>query len=117
MLDHGRVVAQGTPDELKARLGAEVVRLQFADRAAYERALGGLDPVRTDHRLHTIDVATEGTASEIFQILGRLQAGAGAPADKVSTYRPSLDDVFLSVTTAADPAASAARPEPKEMAR
>ena len=113
VLDQGRVVAQGTPDELKARLGAEVVRLQFADLAGYERALGRLDPVRTDHRLHIIDVATEGTASEIFQILGNLQA-AGAPADKVSTYRPSLDDVFLSVT---DTAASAAHAEPKEMAR
>ena len=113
VLDHGRVVAEGTPDELKARLGAEVVRLQFAGLAAYERALGGLDPVRTDHRLHTIDVATGGTASEIFQILGRLQ-DAGAPAHKVSTYRPSLDDVFLSVTGTA---ASAARAEPTEMAR
>ena len=77
--------------------------------------------MRTDHRLHTIDVATEGTAGEIFQILGRLQA-AGAPADKVSTYRPSLDDVFLSVTatgavTDSRAAASAAHTEPKEMAR
>jgi ABC-2 type transport system ATP-binding protein len=130
VLDHGRVVAQGTPDELKARLGAEVVRLQFAGLADYERALGGLDPVRTDHRLLTIDVATEGTASEIFRILGRLQA-AGAPADKVSTYRPSLDDVFLSVTAtatatgaavtgrraAAGAAQAEAHTEAKEMAR
>src|SRR3984885_12702983 len=126
VLDRGRVVAQGTPDELKARLGAEVVRLHFADQTANERALGGLDPVRTDHRLRTIDVATEGTAGEIFQILGRLQE-SGAPAHKVSTYRPSLDDVFLSVTGAAEAgsaaqAGSAARPgsaarhEAKEMA-
>ena len=83
VLDHGRVVAQGTPDELKARLGAEVVRLQFADVAGYERALGGLAPVRTDDRLHTIDVATEGTASEIFQILDRLQAAGGPRAQSV----------------------------------
>ena len=72
-------------------------------------------------------MATEGTAGEIFQILGRLQE-AGAPAHKVSTYRPSLDDVFLSVTGAAGAgsaaqAGSAARPgsgaqhEAKEMAR
>ena len=118
VLDQGRVVARGTPDELKARLGAEVVRLQFADLAGYERALGGLDPVRADGRLRTIDVATEGTAGEVFQLLGRLQE-AGAPALKVSTYRPSLDDVFLSVTTAAHPPGrpGAARHEPKEMAR
>jgi ABC-2 type transport system ATP-binding protein len=122
VLDHGRVVARGTPDELKARLGAEVVRLQFADQAAYERALGGLDPVRADGQLRTIDVATEGTAGEIFHLLGELQ-NAGAPAHKVSTYRPSLDDVFLSVTdtdtdTNTDAAAaSAAHTEAKEMAR
>jgi ABC-2 type transport system ATP-binding protein len=117
VLDHGRVVAQGTPDELKARLGAEVVRVQFADLAGYERALGGLDAVRTDDRLHTIDVATEGTAGEIFQILGRLQA-AGAPAHRVSTYRPSLDDVFLSVTGTGTPVTvGAVQAEPKEMAR
>ena len=74
--------------------------------------------MRTDDRLHTIDVATEGTASEIFQILGRLQAG-GAPVHKVSTYRPSLDDVFLSVTDTVTntAAASAVHTEPKEMAR
>jgi ABC-2 type transport system ATP-binding protein len=121
VLDHGRVVARGTPDELKARLGAEVVRLQFADLAGYERALGGLDPVRADGRLRTIDVATGGTAREVFEILGRLQR-AGAPAHKVSTYRPSLDDVFLSVTGAARPGSaarhqSAARHEAEEMAR
>jgi ABC-2 type transport system ATP-binding protein len=120
-------VARGTPDELKARLGAEVVRLQFADLAAYERALRRLDPVRADGRLRTIDVPTEGTAGEIFQILGRLQE-AGAPAQKVSTYRPSLDDVFLSVTGAAPNRShapngshahtgSAAQHESKEMAR
>jgi ABC-2 type transport system ATP-binding protein len=74
-------------------------------------------------------VATEGTAGEIFQILGWLQE-AGAPAHRVSTYRPSLDDVFLSVTAqpAADQpagesgdghpaAARRAAQESKEMAR
>jgi ABC-2 type transport system ATP-binding protein len=115
VLDHGRVVARGTPDELKARLGAEVVRLQFADQAAYQRALRGLDPVRADDQLRTIDVATEGTAGEIFHLLGRLQE-TGAPAHKVSTYRPSLDDVFLSVTDT-HAAATAGGAEQKEMTR
>ena len=78
MLDHGRVVARGTPDELKASLGAEVVRLQFADDDGYERALGGLDAVRTDQRLHTIEVATEGSAGEVLQILAGSR-GRGRP--------------------------------------
>jgi ABC-2 type transport system ATP-binding protein len=99
LLDRGRVVAQGTADELKASLGTEVVRLQFADAAAYERALGSLDPVRIDDRLHVIEVATRGSAAEVHSMLGQLER-AGAPALKVSVHRPSLDDVFLSVTGA-----------------
>src|ERR1700723_2558967 len=62
VLDHGRVVARGTPDALKAGLGTEMVRLQFADPASYQGALGHLSPARTDDDLRTIDVATGGAA-------------------------------------------------------
>jgi ABC-2 type transport system ATP-binding protein len=97
LLDRGRLVAEGTADELKASLGTEVVRLQFADTTGYARALRSLNPVRTDDRLHVIEIATGGSAAEMHSALGRLEA-AGAPALKVSIHRPSLDDVFLSVT-------------------
>jgi ABC-2 type transport system ATP-binding protein len=99
VLDHGRVVARGTPDELKASLGAEVVRLQFADADGYARARRRLEPVRASDELRTIDVGTDGTADEVLSLLARLRE-AGTPALRVSTYRPSLDDVFLSVTGA-----------------
>ena len=99
VLDHGRIVATGTPDELKAGLGAEIVRLQFADFDAYRAARGCLRPARSDDRLRTLDLATGGTAEEIRRMLAQLEE-AGTPALKVSTYRPSLDDVFLSLTGA-----------------
>ncbi len=99
LLDRGRLVAEGTADELKASLGTEVMRLQFADATAHARALRSLNAVRTDDRLHVIEVATGGSAAEMHSTLGRLEA-AGAPALKVSIRRPSLDDVFLSVTGA-----------------
>jgi ABC-2 type transport system ATP-binding protein len=99
MLDHGRIVARGTPDELKASLGGEVLRLQFADRALYERALRSIDGTQTEDRLHTIEIATDGSASQVCSLLNRLEA-AGAPALKLSVHRPSLDDVFLSLTDA-----------------
>jgi ABC-2 type transport system ATP-binding protein len=97
VLDGGRVVARGTPDELKAGLGAEVVRLQFADEATYRRALTRLDRTRCDDRLRSVEVATDGTAHVVLQLLTRLR-DAGLPVAKVSTHRPSLDDVFLSLT-------------------
>jgi ABC-2 type transport system ATP-binding protein len=117
MLDGGKVVARGNPDELKASLGAEVVRLQFANEATYEDALACIEATHTDHRMRTIDVATEGSAAEVLEMLHRL-GDAGAPAAKVSTHRPSLDDVFLSLTVA-DPVrtGSAGSAGSKEMAR
>jgi ABC-2 type transport system ATP-binding protein len=97
MLDHGRIVATGTADQLKSSLGGEVVRLQFADPAGYRRALGSVTAIRSDERLRTVEVATDGSAVAVHDLLGLL-ATAGAPAARVSVDRPSLDDVFLSLT-------------------
>jgi ABC-2 type transport system ATP-binding protein len=120
VLDHGRVIATGTPDELKSSLGAEVVRLQFADDAAYERALGSLRAARGDRRLRAVEVETGGSAAEVHQVLGRLEA-AGLQTAKVSTHRPSLDEVFLALTAAdqlaANPTANLTANSPREMAR
>ena len=98
LLDGGRVVARGTPDELKAGVAGEVVRLQFADAEGYLRARAGLRCVRSDDRLRLVEVATDGSAADVRRILERLDADA-APAMRVSTHRPTLDDVFLSLTT------------------
>jgi ABC-2 type transport system ATP-binding protein len=124
VLDHGRVIATGTPDELKSSLGAEVVRLQFADDAAYERALGSLRAARGDRRLRAVEVETGGSAAEVHQVLGRLEA-AGLQTAKVSTHRPSLDEVFLALTAGGpgrpgphdNPAENLTASSPREMAR
>jgi ABC-2 type transport system ATP-binding protein len=76
-----------------------VVQFQFANPAAYDVALGLLDPMAADVRLRTIEFATDGSAAELYSSLGRL-ADAGAPALTVSIHRPSLDDVFFSLTGA-----------------
>lgn len=111
MLDRGRIVARGTADQLKSNLGTEVVRLQFADASSYQRAASPLGAARTDDRLRTIDVATDGSAAGVHVLLGRLE-GAGTLPLKLSTHRPSLDDVFRSLT-----GAEAVRCGSKEMAR
>jgi ABC-2 type transport system ATP-binding protein len=97
VLDRGRVVARGSADELKSSLGAEVLRLHFADLTTLARARTYLDVADAHDRLRTLDVPTDGSAADVLAILGRLDA-AGAPAQQVSTHRPSLDDVFLSLT-------------------
>jgi ABC-2 type transport system ATP-binding protein len=97
MLDHGRIVAQGTADQLKSSLGGEIVRLHFADSDGYRRALAALSIVRADQRLRTIEVGTDGSAASVHDLLGALRT-AGAPASRVSVDRPRLDDVFLALT-------------------
>ena len=85
-------------DELKSSLGGEVVRLEFADQAGLHRALDSVAAIRKDERLRTLEVGTDGSAASVYELLGQLQA-AGAPAARVSVERPSLDDVFLSLTS------------------
>jgi ABC-2 type transport system ATP-binding protein len=97
MLNHGRIVARGTPDELKAEMGGEVLRLQFADADTLRQAAAHVAGARLDERLYTLDITTDGSAAAVYSVLGRLDA-AGAAALNVSVQRPSLDDVFLSLT-------------------
>jgi ABC-2 type transport system ATP-binding protein len=109
VLDDGRVVARGSADELKGTLGAGVLRLEFADLTTYQRAAGYLDLVQADEHLRTIEVATDGSAADVHAALSRL-VDAGVAVQKVSVHRPSLDDVFLSLT-----GTTSTHSEPKEV--
>jgi ABC-2 type transport system ATP-binding protein len=115
VLDNGRIVAEGTPEQLKSGLGAEVVRLQFADDVSYRGALAEVHAARSDDRLRAIEVTTDGSAVQVRQLLARLE-DAGLPALKVSTQRPSLGDVFLSLTGAGSLTPVTNRTELKETA-
>ncbi len=97
MLDHGRIVARGSADELKETLDGEVLRLQFADAQAARDAAAVVHATTTDDRLCIVEVATDGSAAVVAELLGRLEA-AGVPAARISIHRPSLDDVFFSLT-------------------
>jgi ABC-2 type transport system ATP-binding protein len=97
LLDHGRIVARGSAEELKQRFGSEVIRLEFDNVASFERAAATLTSVRADGCQRTLDVATDGTASHVYETLAQL-VRSGTPATSMSIHRPSLDDVFLSLT-------------------
>jgi len=99
LLDHGKVVAAGTPEELKHGIPGAHVRLRFADAAglgAAERALGGLGAFRQEDTL-TLEVPSDGGATAVRALLNRL----GDTADdvgEVSVHTPDLDDVFFALT-------------------
>jgi ABC-2 type transport system ATP-binding protein len=97
LLDHGRLIAEGTPDQLKRRVPGGHVRLQFADPDGLEAAARTLvEAVRDDQAL-TLDVSSDGSVKSLRALLERLD-DASVEVDSLSVHTPDLDDVFLTLT-------------------
>jgi ABC-2 type transport system ATP-binding protein len=95
LLHRGTVVAEGTPDELKAQLAGDRVELTLDQP---ERALAVLGSGAVlDAPRRTITVPTDGSAAVVRDLLNDL-AGRGLHVDRVAVHRPTLDDVFLTLT-------------------
>jgi ABC-2 type transport system ATP-binding protein len=100
IIDAGTIVAEGTPQELKAKMGHDVVTLALdgADAAATERAVSGLPGLeRVVAERDALALYVEDGAGSITEIVRRLEA-AGIEVGAITVSRPSLDDVFLQAT-------------------
>ena len=98
IVDHGTVVAEGSPDELKGDLRGDAVHLELppgADAAQAATVLGSLPHVR-DLRVtgRALSARSDDGASAVPGILAALER-AGVPVAAVTVARPSLDDVYL----------------------
>ena len=102
VLDGGRVVAEGTADELKDRMGGNVLEIRVTHRADLERAaslvagLGSAGP-RLDPDLNKVSMPVKGGPRELIAA-GRALDDGGLSLDDLGIRRPSLDDVFLALT-------------------
>jgi ABC-2 type transport system ATP-binding protein len=100
IIDDGRIVAEGTPERLKAEMGHDVVSVSLngADLAATEAALAGLAGLeRLVAEPDALALYVEDGASSIAEIVRRLD-GDRVHVGAISVARPSLDDVFLKAT-------------------
>jgi ABC-2 type transport system ATP-binding protein len=99
IIDHGSIVAAGTPDELKRRISGDVVTLSLGDRAEMARALLAAQPgVREAQLIATgVRVTVEHGDAQALALMRTLDE-AGIPIASLSIARPSLDDVFLTMT-------------------
>jgi ABC-2 type transport system ATP-binding protein len=107
VLDQGRVLAAGTPAQLKARLGGDRLELQAIpgeDPARLATALAGLGsgPPQVDAEGARVIVPVANGPSILAELGDRLAANHLRVAD-LALRRPSLDDVFLTLTGASDP--------------
>jgi ABC-2 type transport system ATP-binding protein len=96
VLDHGRIIAEGPPDELKRRVPGGHVRLTFADSDALRRAATYLDAPAGDGESLTLQVPTDGSVASLRALLDRLD---GVAVDNIAMHTPDLDDVFLALTS------------------
>ncbi|WP_329002372.1 ATP-binding cassette domain-containing protein [Kribbella sp. NBC_00709] len=94
LLDHGRIVASGTADALKARIGGERIELRFSDEVQLLKATGVLEGVADQL---VLNVPSDGTAAHLHHVLDVLRDN-GLEPQRVSSHRPTLDDVFLTLT-------------------
>jgi ABC-2 type transport system ATP-binding protein len=97
VLDGGRIVAEGTPDDLKRRVPGGHFRLRFADVAALESASLLLENSSRDDAGLEITVPTDGDVGSLRLLLDRLD-NAGVEVDDLSIHTPDLDDVFFALT-------------------
>ncbi|MET7680401.1 ATP-binding cassette domain-containing protein [Streptomyces sp. NPDC005423] len=101
VLDNGRIVAQGSADELKRLVPDGHVRLRFTDPSAYEAAAVALREVTRDDEALTLQIPSDGSQRELRSVLDRLDS-AGVEADELTVHTPDLDDVFFALTGPAD---------------
>ncbi|MFE7778350.1 ATP-binding cassette domain-containing protein [Streptomyces sp. NPDC057445] len=110
LLDGGRVVAEGTPDELKQRVAGQRLDIELADRQAFEDVLAllGSRVVEKDPNLLTVGVPTDGSAGEVRALLDEVDLDRSRVA-KFNVHSATLDDVFLALTGRTAPSAEAER--------
>jgi ABC-2 type transport system ATP-binding protein len=100
VIDHGKVIAEGTPDELKDRVGGEHLEVRLDDAAAAPTAVNALAPMSDEPPTVSEDLVrltVRRRGGTIVEAVRRLDE-AGVGVDDLALRRPTLDDVFLTLT-------------------
>ena len=97
VIDHGKVIAEGTSDELKSKVGNDRLEVVLATDDDLRKALASLDGEVARHEELTITISVDGSVSQVKRILDTLE-NSGAHIESFSLHKPTLDDVFLKLT-------------------
>ena len=100
VVNHGQVIAEGTPDQLKRQVGGHRLEIRLSDDTLAPAAAEVLAPVGSDAPVlvdGTISLPIAGAAGAVADAVRRLDA-AEIAIDDIATHHPTLDDVFLTLT-------------------
>ena len=116
VLDHGVLVGQGTPDELKRLVSGGHIRLRLADAVSLGRAGELFADATADADALTLQVPGDGGVRALRALLDRLDA-AGIEVEDLSVHTPDLDDVFFALTGRTEVTTSETTTNEKETVR
>ena len=99
VINGGKIIAEGTSDELKQRVGSERLEITVAKESNFEKAKKVVEEasLHSDSKMRTLSLVTKGGMHQLKQVLSRLDE-AGIDVENVSFRSPTLDDVFLTLT-------------------
>lgn len=100
VIDQGKVIAEGTSTELKSKVGSDRLELTIDAKSDFEAAVKSIKGEKAEvaKEARTISVvASKSGVSKLKQVLQKLE-DAGVKVDNISLHRPTLDDVFMSLT-------------------
>ncbi|MGW6905949.1 ATP-binding cassette domain-containing protein [Streptomyces sp. NPDC054940] len=97
VLHGGRLVAQGTAEELKRRIPGSHIRLRFADERRLDAAARVFEVAQRDPENLALQIPGDGTPATVRAVLDLLEAAA-VEAESLTVHTPDLDDVFLALT-------------------
>jgi ABC-2 type transport system ATP-binding protein len=108
VLHRGRVIAEGSPEDLKRLIPGGFVRLAFADADGLVEAVRSFPDATRDDGALTLQIPSDASAAALRDLLDRL-GGTVAAVERVTVHTPDLDEVFLALTGDADEEGGAPR--------
>jgi ABC-2 type transport system ATP-binding protein len=100
VINNGKIIAEGTSDQLKQRIGSERLEIAVGTGSNFEKAKKVIEDdssLRSDDKMRTLSLVTEGGVNQLKQVLSRLDE-ASVEVENISFRSPTLDDVFLTLT-------------------
>jgi len=99
VIDNGRIIAQGTADELKSKVGKDRLELTIAKNSNFEAAVKAVESpsLIQNSEERTLVISMEGDVSDVKNILDKMEK-AGVKVEALSLHKPTLDDVFMNLT-------------------
>lgn len=99
VLDNGKIIAEGTANELKDKVGKERLEIVIAEGHDFQKAVSIIDgqAISSDAKKRSVSISTNGAVSEIKRVIG-LMENHQIEIESLSLHKPTLDDVFLNLT-------------------